>query len=123
MLQVSLCADNDARNRVHAAEVGDLLVDDVDHVEGLARRDGVDKDEAMDADGVLGVEDGVLVLRASSERAGRRGRKRGKADLASGVEDLTVVLDTLVGYVLRERALDGRVVGLDKVVLNVLDNE
>lgn len=43
--------------------------------------------------------------------------------LASGVDDVAVVLDTLEIYALRERALDGGIIRLDKLVLNKLDDE
>ena len=52
----------------------------------------------MDADCVLGVEGGVFVL-------------------ACGIDDVAVVLDTLVGDALCKGGLYGGVVGIDKVVL------
>ena len=61
-LQVDFGADHHTGDGVHAAEVDDLVVHDLDHVEGLVICDRVDENVAMDANGMLGVEDGVLVL-------------------------------------------------------------
>ena len=47
----------------------------------------------------------------------------GETYLAGGVDDVTVVVDALVVDGLVEDALDGGVVGLDKVVLDELDDE
>ena len=67
--QVGLRADDDARYLVEAAEIDDLVVHDLDHVEGLARRHRVDEHEAMDADRVLRVQDRVLVLCTTTSNA------------------------------------------------------
>ena len=48
---------------------------------------------------------------------------RAKTYLAGGVDDVTVVVDALVVDGLVEDALDGGVVGLDKVVLDELNHE
>ena len=50
--------------------VEDLVPQDADHLKGLPRGDGVDEHVAMDADEVLGIEDAVFVLRASSSQVG-----------------------------------------------------
>lgn len=96
--EITFGADNDTGQICEAAKVYNLIVDDLDHVEGVAGGDGVDEDVAMDADGVLGVEGGVFVL-------------------ACGIDDVAVVLDTLVGDALCKGGLYGGVVGIDKVVL------
>ena len=43
--------------------------------------------------------------------------------LAGGVDDVTVVVDTLVADGLVENTLDGGVVGLDEVILDELNHE
>ena len=63
LLQVGLGADDNTRNLIHSAEVDDFVVHDLDHVERLARGDRVDEHEAVDADRMLRVEDGVFILR------------------------------------------------------------
>ena len=60
--EVVLGTDDDARYRAHATEVYNLVVDYLDHVEGLPRRDGIYENEAVDADGMFGIQDRVLVL-------------------------------------------------------------
>lgn len=60
--EVVLGANYDAWYRAHAAEVDNLVVYDLDHVEGFPRRDGVDKDEAVDSDGMFGIQYRVLIL-------------------------------------------------------------
>lgn len=60
--QVRFRAYNHTRDLVHAAEIDDLVVHDLYHFKGLFVRDGVDEDIAVDADGMLRVEDGVFVL-------------------------------------------------------------
>ena len=74
ILQVDFGAYYYTGNGVHAAEVDDLVIDDMDHVEGLVICDRVHEDVSMNANGMFGVENGVLVLDATStelsERAG-----------------------------------------------------
>lgn len=53
---------------------------------------------------------------------GRVSPKKGTC-LASGVDDVAVVLDTLEVYALRKSAFDGGVIRLDEFVLNKLDDE
>lgn len=60
--EVVLGTDDDARYRTHATEVYNLVVDYLDHVEGLSRRDGIYENEAVDSDGVFRIEDRVLIL-------------------------------------------------------------
>lgn len=50
------------------------------------------------------------------------GREK-NTDLTGGVNDVTIILDPLIVDALREMALDGGVIGLDKVVLNELNDE
>ena len=61
-MQVGLGTDDDTGNLVHSAKIDDLVVHDLHHVERLLGRDRVDENIAMDANGMLGVEDRVLVL-------------------------------------------------------------
>ncbi len=53
VLEVYLGAYDYTGNGVHAAEVDNLVVHDLNHVEGLVVCYGVHEDEAMDADGML----------------------------------------------------------------------
>ena len=80
----------------------------------------------MDANGMFGVEDRILILQggigAGSEEMVRR-TSRKKTYLTGSVDDVTVVVDPLVVDGLGEDTLDGGVVGLDEVVLNELDDE
>ena len=47
---------------IQATEVDDFVVDNLDHVERLAGCDRVHEHKAVNSDGMLGVEDGVLIL-------------------------------------------------------------
>lgn len=47
----------------------------------------------------------------------------GHTRLASGVDDVAVVLDALEVYALREGALDGGIIRLDEFVFDELDDE
>ena len=60
--KVRLRADDNARNLLNSTKVDNLVVYDLYHIERIPRCDGVHKDEAMDADGMLGVEYRVFVL-------------------------------------------------------------
>ena len=82
----------------------ELLVDDADHLETLSVGDRVDEDVSVDSDGMLGREERILVL-------------------AGSIDDRDVVVDTLEGDLLEVWLLDGRIVGLDEVVLDKLDNK
>ena len=62
VLEVDFGAYNYTGDGVHAAKVDNLVVDDLNHVERLVVCHGVDENEAMDANGMLGVENSVLVL-------------------------------------------------------------
>lgn len=84
--------------------VQNLVPDHLDHLERGQRRDAVDQHVAVDADEVLRVEDAVLIL------AGR-------------VDDLGRVVLPLVPDLLAEGVLDGRVVALDEVPVDVADGE
>lgn len=111
LLKVHLRADHDAGDGVLAAEFGDLVIDDAHHIERLARGDRVHEDEAMDAYCMLRVENSVLVLvECEWVSVGGGDARRDATYLASGVEDLTVILDALVFYALCKGILDGRVV-------------
>ena len=65
-LQVDFGTDYYTGDGVEPAEVDDLVVDDVDHVERLVICDRVHEDVSMNANGMFGVENGVLVLDATS---------------------------------------------------------
>ena len=98
----------------------------MDHIERLVVGNRVDEDEAVDANGMFGVEDRILILQGgngggSEEMVRRTSRK--KTYLTGSVDDVTVVVDPLVVDSLGEDTLDGGVVGLDEVVLNELDDE
>ena len=62
MWEVSLGTDDDAWYGVESAEGDDLVVHDLNHVERFAGGDGVHEDVTVNANGMLGVEDSVLVL-------------------------------------------------------------
>lgn len=62
LFQVDLGTDDDTWYLVHAAEISDLVVDDLDHVEGLSRGNRVDEDVTVYAYGMLGIEYRVLIL-------------------------------------------------------------
>lgn len=64
ILQIGFRADYDARYLVQAAKIHDFVVDNLNHVEGLARRDRVHEDEAVNTDGMFGIEDGIFILEA-----------------------------------------------------------
>lgn len=91
VFKVHFGADDDAGYVHYATEVDDLVVDDLDHVERLAGRDGVHEDVSMDAYGVFRPEEGILIL-------------------TSGVNDLAVILGALVGNGFHECAFYGGVV-------------
>ena len=102
-MQVALLADNNAGDRLGACVVEDLVVDSLDHVEAIAGSDAVDEHVTVDADGVFRVEDRILVL-------------------ACCVDDIAVVFLPFVGDGLLKDVLDGRVVRIDKGVLDVSDD-
>ena len=84
--------------------VQDLVSDDAHHLEALLAADRVDDHVAVDANEVLGVEDAVFVL-------------------AGGVDHLDGKVMVAVADDLAESVLDGRVVGVDKVAVDVLHCE
>ena len=47
----------------------------------------------------------------------------GRTDLAGSVDNITIILDTLVIDALRESTLDGGVIGFYEMVLDVLHDE
>ena len=77
MQEITFRTDNNTGKFCDAAKVYNLIVDDLDHVEGVARGNGVHEDIAMDSDGMLGIERRVFIL-------------------ASCVDDMAVVLDAFV---------------------------
>lgn len=81
-----------------------LIPDDPAHLEALLAGDGVDDHVAVHADEVLAVEDGVLVL-------------------PGGVDDLDGEVLVAVPDDFAEGILDGGVVGVDEVAIDVLDGE
>lgn len=80
--------------------VKDLLADNRYHLKRLLRRDRVHQHVAVDADEVLGVQDGVFIL------AGR-------------IDNLQRVVLVLNLHFLAKRVLDGGVIALDEVVIDV----
>ena len=81
-----------------------LLSNNLDHLERTLRRDAKHEHVAMDSDAVLALQNTVLVLSSCINNLGR--------------EILAFVFDHCAKGV-----LDGRVVGFDKVVLDVLDSQ
>lgn len=84
--------------------VQDLISDDAHHLEALLAANRVDDHVAVDADEVLGVEDAVFIL-------------------AGGVDHLDGKVMVAVADDLAESVLDGRVVGVDKMAVDVLHCE
>jgi hypothetical protein len=84
--------------------VQDLISDDPAHLEALLAGDRVDDHVAVDANEVLAVEDGVLVL-------------------AGGVDDLDGEVLVAVPDHFAEGVLDRGVVGVDEVAVDILDGE
>ena len=84
--------------------VENLVPDHLDHLERGQRRDAVDQHVAVDADKVLAIQNTVFIL------AGR-------------VDNLGRVVLPLVADLLAKRVLDGRVVALDKVPVDVAHRE
>jgi len=76
--EITFGADNDTGQFCDATKVYNLIVDDLDHVEGVPGGDGIHEDIAVDADGMLRIERRVFVL-------------------TSCIDDMTVVLDAFVG--------------------------
>lgn len=103
-MQIALLANNEARNRLGACVIKDLVVYGLDHVEAVTGCDAVDEHVAVNANGVFGVEDRVFVL-------------------TSSVDDIAVIFLTLVSDGLLEDVLDGRVVGVDEGVFDVADDQ
>ena len=66
--QIDLAAHKHARERPVLVVLLDLSVDDFHGVEGLGGGDGVDEDEAVDANGMFGIQDRVLVLDGEGAR-------------------------------------------------------
>lgn len=84
--------------------IQNLIPYDPAHLEAGLAGDRVDDHVAVDADEVLAVEDGVLVL-------------------PRGVDDLDGEVRVTVADQLAEGVLDGGVVGVDEVAVDVLDRE
>lgn len=84
--------------------VQDLIPDDAHHLEALLAADRVDDHVAVDANEVLGVKDAVFIL-------------------AGGVDHLDGKVMVAVADDLAESVLDGRVVGVDEVAVDVLHCE
>lgn len=75
VLQVYLGAYYYTGNGIHPTEVNNLVVHDVDHVEGFVVRDGIHEDIAVDANSVFAIENCVLVLGARGLVLGARGQE------------------------------------------------
>ena len=84
--------------------VQDLISDDAHHLEALLAADRVDDHVAVDTNEVLRVENAVFIL-------------------ASGVDHLDGKVMVAVADDLAESVFDGRVVGVDKVAVDVLHCE
>ena len=130
--EVVLGTNDNAWYRAHAAEADNLVVYDLDHFEGFPRGDRVHENEAVDSNGVFGIQYRVLILATkgvspwrASNRNGRRWRRWRVVgtDLTGSVDDVALVLGTLVVDALGEGAFDGGVVGLDEVVVDELDDQ
>lgn len=61
-LQIALGAYNNTGNLRQTAEINDLVIDNLDHFEGVAGGDGVYEDIAMDPDRVLRIQRRIFVL-------------------------------------------------------------
>jgi len=72
MLKIYLRSDDDTGYLLDPTKVHNFVVDDLDHVERISRRDGIDKDIAMYSNRVLGIQYRELVLGIRSEVALRR---------------------------------------------------
>ena len=72
MLKIYLRSDDDTGYLLDATEIHNLVVDDLDHVERISRRDRIDKDIAMYSDRVLGIQYRELILGIRSEVELRR---------------------------------------------------
>ena len=78
MYEITFLTHNDTWYLCQATKVYNLIVHDLDHVERIPRGDGVYEDVAVNTDGVLRVERGVLVLdsdRHTSRKRVREGKK------------------------------------------------
>jgi len=84
--------------------VEDLVANDLHHLKGLQRRHTVHQHVAVGADHLLRIEDAVLIL-------------------AGCVDNFSCILLALVLDLLGKCTLDGRVVTLDKVAVDVADRE
>lgn len=84
--------------------VQDLISDDAHHLEALLARDGVDNHVPMYTNKVLAIEDSIFVL-------------------AGGIDDLDGKVRVLVPNHFAKRVLDGWVVGVDEVAVDVLDGQ
>lgn len=71
VIKIRLCTYYYTWNRLGAGEVDNLVVDNLHHIEGGARGDRIDKNEAMDTDGVVRIEDGKFILVKERGLAGR----------------------------------------------------
>jgi hypothetical protein len=54
--------DYDTGNLFDATKVDDLVIHDLNHVERISRGDRVNENKSMDANGMLGIENRVLIL-------------------------------------------------------------
>jgi len=101
-LEVHLGSNDNTWDVGDPTEVDNLVIDNLNHLERIAGADGINKDIAVNADGMLRIEDGELVL-------------------ASGINDFAVIFGVLEVDSLRKRGFDGRVIGLDEFILAILD--
>jgi len=99
----------------------------LNHVERIARCDGVDEDIAVYPDGVLGVDRREFILCHEDEQFEGKFEMKGlvwtanrRADthLTSRVNDMTIIFDALVHHTFSESRLDCWVIGVHEVVLH-----
>ena len=101
--------------------IQDLVMDHVDHVERLLRSHRVHQHIAMDSNEMFRVEHTVLILRQALV-PGSCPRFL-STNLALCVDDFSQESLTLQLNLLAKGVLDGRVVGLNEVALDVSDSE
>ena len=101
--------------------IQNLVMDDIDHIEGLLRGDRVYEHIPMDADEVLRIEHAVLILRVWLVLVVYP--RAVSTDLALCINDLCQKGLAFVLDLMAECVLDGWVVGFDKVAFDVSDSE
>lgn len=103
-VQIALLAHDYARHMLGAGVVENLVIHGLHHLEAVSRGDAVHQNIAMDTNGMLGIQNRVLVLPRC-------------------VDDVTVVVLALVLDGLLKDILDGRVVRVDECIFYVSHDE